>query len=210
MFTKVLSPDTEKALALLGASKFFQKAYLAGGTGLALQLGHRISHDLDFYTQVPFNEKQEVKKLAKLGKFDLKRTSWQTIIGKLEGTDLGIFFYEYPLLKPLKKFKDINLASKEDIGAMKVAAIASRGTKRDFVDLYFLCQTVASLEELLKFYKKKYQSLASQLPAILRSLVYFEDAEPEEMPTMIKKTNWKEVKAYFSQTVPLLTRQLLR
>jgi predicted nucleotidyltransferase component of viral defense system len=101
------------------------------------------------------------------------------------------------------------LASLADIAAMKIHAIEDRGTRRDFVDVYFLSQKY-SLEEMLGFYQKKYALLEDHLYAILRSLDYFEDAEREQqMPEMLTAVNWEEVKEYFRKETRRLTEQQL-
>lgn len=92
---------------------------------------------------------------------------------------------------------------------MKIHAIEDRGTRRDFVDVYFLSRKY-TLEEMLAFYQKKYGVLESHLYAILRSLDYFEDAEQEQqMPQMLTKVNWEEVKRYFQKETHRLTKKNL-
>lgn len=211
MLTKTLSRATKQLLALLGQDKFFQeKVYLAGGTALALQLGHRKSFDLDFYIGEKFNENEVLKKLKKIAPFQETDLSWQTILGNFPKVRFSIFYYEYPLIKPTKKLLNINLAGLEDIAGMKIGAISSRGTKRDFVDLYFLIKHGFSLRQILGFYDKKYRNLASLYPHILKSLVYFEDADNDEIKLkMIMPYKWQEVKDYFLQLVPkILDREI--
>lgn len=206
MFEQVLAGNTKTILALLESSDIIQKAYLAGGTALALQLGHRISYDLDFFIQEEFNEQILLAQLKKINNFQLEGISWGTILAKFEDVKFSIFYYKYSLLYPLKKFGMINVADVCDIAGMKVAAIASRGTKRDFIDLYFICQERRSLKEVIALYERKYQNLATTKIHILKSLVYFEDAESEEMPKMLKKLSWQEVKRYFENEVKKLVK----
>lgn len=106
-------------------------------------------------------------------------------------------------------FEGIRLASLKDIALLKIHAIEDRGTKRDFVDVYYLSETY-SLEKMLEFYQKKYGVLEDHLYAILRSLDYFEDAEKESaMPKMKTPVNWEEVKEYFrKQTRKLAEKKL--
>ena len=94
-----------------------------------------------------------------------------------------------------------NIADIRDIAAMKIDAISTRGAKRDFVDLYFICNSGYQLAELLNFYEKKYGKLASNIIHIQKSLVYFDDAELDEMPRMLKEITWKQVKEYFKDEV---------
>ncbi|HUD09752.1 MAG TPA: nucleotidyl transferase AbiEii/AbiGii toxin family protein [Patescibacteria group bacterium] len=209
MFTKTLLPDTFRAIQLVSGITEIKKAYLAGGTALALQLGHRISVDLDFFTELEFNETELSTKLVTLPEFLQDGTTQGTVWGKIGETKFSIFHYKYPLLEQTVLFEGIQLASLADIAAMKIHAIEDRGTRRDFVDVYFLSQKY-SLEEMLGFYQKKYALLEDHLYAILRSLDYFEDAEREQqMPEMLTAVNWEEVKEYFRKETRRLTEQQL-
>ena len=201
MFEQVLPGNTKTILALLEKAEIIQKAYLAGGTALALQLGHRISYDLDFFTSEEFDEVALLPKIKKISNFQLERIAWRTILGKIEDVRFSIFYYKYPILYSVKKFGVINIVDVRDIAAMKIAAIASRGTKRDFVDLYFICKEGLSLEEILQLYDEKYENLATTKTHIMKSLIYFEDAEPDEMPGLLKEIKWKQVKKYFESEV---------
>ena len=87
---------------------------------------------------------------------------------------------------------------------MKIDAVASRGVKRDFVDLYFICKSGCSLAEILGYYDKKYGKLASNLIHVQKSLVFFEDAEPDQMPTMLEKVTWDEIKDFFETEIKKL------
>ena len=210
MFTKVLPGKTKDVLAILGSSGALPaKTYLAGGTALALQLGHRISYDLDFYTPIKFEEGVLKTRLEEIG-FKEERTAWQTLIGEIQSVAFSIFYYQYPLLEKKEAFELVPLASKKDIAAMKIGAVSSRGTKRDFFDLYLINKKVASLEECLKLYDKKFKNLSDVLPFILKSLTFFEDAERDTMPSMLINLTWDEVKNHFSKTVPPLARKLFQ
>jgi len=204
VFEQVLPGDTKAILALLEKSGIIQKAYLAGGTALALHLGHRISYDLDFFTQEEFDEQMLLPEIEKISSFQLERLAWKTILGKFNSVKFSIFYYKYSLLYSAKKFGMINITDIRDIAAMKVAAIASRGTKRDFVDLYFICREGMSLSDIIRVYDEKYRNLAATEIHIMKSLIYFEDAEPDEMPEMLKKASWKDIKKYFEGEVKKL------
>lgn len=209
MFTKTLLPDTLRAIQLISDVAEIKQAYLAGGTALALQIGHRISVDLDFFTLHEFKETQLITKLASLPKFIQTGTEQWTIWGKIGRTRFSMFYYKYPLLKPTVSFENIQLASLADIAAMKIHAIEDRGTRRDFVDVYFLAKKY-TLEKMLEFYHKKYAVLEDHLYSILRSLDYFEDAEQEnQMPKMITTVAWEEVKEYFRKETRRLAEKKL-
>jgi hypothetical protein len=206
MFTETLFGNTKKALAILGKSGLMKDAYLAGGTACALQLGHRISVDLDFFTPKEFDTKELIYSLKKIGKFKLEKQSWGTILGTLEGIKFNLFVYKYPVLFPFKSIFDVNILDLRDIAAMKIDAISTRGIKRDFIDLYFICQKGISLSKILSFYNRKYGVLASNIIHIQKSLVYFIDAEATAMPKMLKKINWDDVKKYFEDEVKRLVK----
>lgn len=188
-------------MALLGNSHLLDFAYLAGGTACALQAGHRISIDLDFFTPKEFNAKQIIQSLKAVGEFDLEQQSWGTILGSLNDVRFSLFVYEYPVLFPSKEFQGIHIADLRDIAAMKIDAIASRGIKRDFVDLYFLCKTGLSLKEILGFYSQKYEVSTSRFLHIHKSLVYFTDADVSPMPKMLKTADWPTIKKFFETVV---------
>ncbi len=200
MFEKTISKKTAENLELLGKSGILKEAYLAGGTALALQIGHRISYDLDFFTNKKFNPQLFLKKIGKFKNYQHKQTDWQTILGRLNDVKFSLFYYQYPLINPLLDFKKIKIASIIDIAAMKIAAIGERGAKRDFIDLYFILQEI-SAKQAFDAYEKKYQKLASNFIHIQKSLVYFNEAEEEPMPQMLKQINWQEVKNYFENSI---------
>lgn len=87
---------------------------------------------------------------------------------------------------------------------MKIATVMDRGLRKDFIDLFFLCQKGINLDKCMQFYDRKYRVLRSNLYNIITSLSYFVDAENSEMPVMLKKANWKEIKKFFEfETVRL-------
>lgn len=212
MFKEVLSEDAKNALGLLGQSGLLDSAYLAGGTALALQLDHRYSYDLDFFTSKKFDERILIQEITELfSNFELERKDWGTILGYLGKTRFSIFFYKYPLLFKTHKFLDINIADIRDIAAMKIAAVADRGTRRDFIDLYYIFNEteIMTLEESLKLYNKKFKVLSQNKIHILKSLVYFDDADRDKSPKMIKSINWQKVKEFFIKEQQKLAKKLL-
>jgi hypothetical protein len=201
MFEDTLIKGAKENLALLGRAGLLSDAYLAGGTAAALQLGHRVSEDFDFFTPEEFSPRAFAGELSKLGLFNEEQADKGTVLGEFEGIKFSIFHYNYPLLFPPLKYQSLDIADIRDIGAMKIDAVASRGVKRDFVDLYFICKSGQELVGLLDYYDKKYGLLASNLIHIQKSLVFFDDADPEEMPKMLKGITWEEIKKYFLDEV---------
>lgn len=213
MFEEVLSRDAKKSLDLLGKSGLLKSAYLAGGTALALQLDHRYSYDFDFFTTEKFDEGILVQRISEaFPGFSLERKDWGTILGYLGKTRFSFFFYKYPLLFKTHNFLGINIADIKDIAAMKIAAIADRGIKRDFIDLYFILHEtkIITLEKSLKLYDKKFKALSQNKIHLLKSLVYFEDADKDKSPKMIKSIKWQKVKEFFIEEQKRLTKQLLK
>lgn len=200
MFEQSIEPGARKQLAVLEKTGFIKHAYLAGGTAIALQIGHRISFDLDFFTEAEYKREEVLLELNKLN-FKLEEESWGTIQGLIGDTKFSLFVYEYPMIGKTLKYQDINVASLEDLVAMKVSTISSRGTKRDFVDLYYL-RNKFTLTEMIGFYDKKFQNLETNKTHILKSLVYFSDADVDLEPNMlVADYSWENVKEYFIKEV---------
>lgn len=109
----------------------------------------------------------------------------------VDGVKVDFVKYPYSLLKPVVEQDNLRLASVEDIAAMKVAAIIGRGTRKDFIDIYFLLK-IFSLQEILDLYSSKYPD--GTLFVAIKSLTYFEDAESDPVPEMLEAVNWSEVK----------------
>lgn len=95
------------------------------------------------------------------------------------------------------------------IMAMKLAAIMDRGSKKDFIDLYFLSKKGISIDEGFKYYEKKYQAISNNLYSLIKGLSYFDDAETSDMPEMIEKVSWTEVKKFFQKEVIRLAKKYL-
>ncbi len=211
MFEKVLPKNAKESLASLEKTKFFKKAYLAGGTAIALQLGHRVSKDFDFFTKEKFNSRRLTGELKKqLPNFQLEKIAWGTIMGYIGKIRFTLFYYNYPLLFKPKNYLGINIADFKDIMAMKIASICDRGWKRDFIDLYFpLRNQIITLEECLNLYDQKFKKLQQNKLHILKSLIYFEDAEKEKMPKMLIPTDWNDVKNFFIKEVKKISKDLL-
>lgn len=210
MFEKVLSKEAKNLLALLGKESFFKDFYLAGGTALALRLGHRLSFDFDFYSPKKFTEKAVLLKLKEIGDFKETQIDWQTITGHFPDLKFSLFYYQYPLVGKTDHYLGIKIASLSDLAAMKIGAISSRGTKRDFIDLYFLSQKSFPLEKMLRFYDKKYGNLKDLGLHIIKSLQYFKDAEDDQMPQMLMVCDWAKVKRFFLKEAPRVLDKLIK
>jgi len=190
------------------------KFYLAGGTGLALQIGHRTSVDFDFYSEKGFNSEKLLQKFKKVFKKDISESVIveDTLKFKIKSTNLSFFKYKYPLIRPTIKWQSINLASLEDIAAMKMIAIVQRGTKRDFVDIYYLIK-LFGISSIFKLTKQKYQEMFNQYIGS-RSLMYFEDAEKKQARTRIylydPSIDWKTIKSYLKDQVISFQKSIIK
>jgi predicted nucleotidyltransferase component of viral defense system len=193
----------ERTLRDLHNVPILKSFYLAGGTGLALRLGHRLSADLDFFVGEDFNEDYVLQKLQHLDGFATIAKEPGTIYANICKTKVSFIAYAYPILFPFQLFLGVNVADSRDIGCMKISAIASRGTKRDFIDLYRLAQEY-DLKQLLGWFKTKFSQTNYSMPHILKSLSYFEEAEQDPMPHMLIPLSWEDVKQFFAREAPRL------
>jgi len=199
MFTKTLLPDTVRAIKLVSKVPIVKNSYLAGGTALALRLGHRISIDLDFFTLEELEENVLLADLEQLPEFKKDGVAWRTVWGIIQNTKFSLFYYKYPLLEKTDAYMGIKIASLKDIAAMKIIAIGDRGTKRDFIDLYFLTKTYTT-DEMLEFYDMKFGDLDEKAYHLIRSLDYFADADVDtQLPKMLIDIDWENIKKFFHQ-----------
>lgn len=186
-----IEPTTLELLRQLQNIPFLSKTRLVGGTSLALQIGHRKSIDIDLFGEIDCDHYELTDVLSDLGKLAILKESKNIQVYQLNGVKLDIVNYKYPWIKPMLVEDNLRLADIEDIAAMKITAIIGRGTKKDFVDLAFLLDNF-SMDEILDSYEKKYPE-ASRFMA-LKSIAYFDDAESEPMPFMLKEISWNNIK----------------
>ncbi len=168
-----------------------QDTRLVGGTALALRLGHRKSVDLDLFGNISVGTDVLVEELKCLGNLITLKESKNIHIYSLNNVKVDVVNYAYTWQDEQFCEDGLRLAGLKDIAAMKIAAITGRGSKKDFIDIYFLSK-IYSLQEMLSCYLAKY-SEGSEFMA-LKSLIYFEDAEPEPCPYMLEKVTWEQVK----------------
>jgi hypothetical protein len=163
---------------------------LVGGTALALQLGHRKSIDLDIFGL--WDTSLELGEIfSRCGQVHVEHTTKLIRTYFVESVKVDIVPYSYKWLEPVISNENIRIAAISDIAAMKLEEVNNRGSKKDFMDVAFLLEHF-SLRELMGLYREKYP--ASNEYMILRSLVYFDDAEAEPMPVMLKPLTWEAAK----------------
>ena len=192
---------TKKALEKIGESKIFADFYMAGGTALALQLKHRQSIDLDWFSQKPIETRKVIELLSKLGNLSVQYESEDTLHMILDEVKISVFYYPYNLIKPFVLYAEgVFLANEIDIACMKLQAISSRGSKKDFIDLFFLLKKY-QIHELLDFFNEKYAKIKYNHLHLLKSLVFFDDADCEPMPIMLINISWEEIKEFIIKAV---------
>ena len=205
-----LAPNTCRtfeALAVLPVSSDF---YLAGGTALALQLGHRISYDLDFFsTTNPLGMVERAtlaRRLQSITPTIIKHEQDEQLYATIMGIEVSFIYQHHPLLFPLIEVNNLHLAHPVDIGLMKLSAIKDRGTRRDFVDLYCL-RKVAPLKILFELLPKKYFDRPDFTVHLAYALQYFEDAENDARELrMLQPVKWSSVKRYCIDGSNLLSK----
>jgi len=195
---ETVEPHTLELLKKLSEEEFLLKARLVGGTALALQYGHRISIDLDFFRSITEDNETVKEKLNDIGTLSVIKETSNIKIYLVDGIKIDFVNYRYDWIDSAIEEDGLRLASLKDIAAMKINAVEGRGTKKDFIDIYFLLQHY-SFEKILDFYAQKYPE-NSQFRALM-SLTYFDDAEEQLMPKMLKDVGWEEMKNFISNKV---------
>lgn len=194
-----------KRLEILPKLEFLRKEYgfyLAGGTALALQMKHRTSIDFDFYGPRDFDPQVLFRKLKRQFKTLVStHTAEGTLMVGYQDIEMSFFRYAYPLLKPLVRTEYLDLLSIQDIASMKIIAIVQRGTKRDFVDVYYLLKRLG-LHSMVKFTEQKYPVFNRYIG--LRALTYFEDADEDKSRRRLEtfeKISWEKIKQKLIEAV---------
>jgi hypothetical protein len=189
--TQTVVPELMELLKKIMSEKLFSDFNLVGGTSLALQMGHRNSIDIDLFGNSEINSELFIEKLSEFGDVKVAQSTKNILITKINDFKVDFVNYKYPLITDFLFVDNIRMLSFKDISAMKLNAIAGRGSKKDFIDLYFLLNKF-SLEDILSFYEKKYQD--GSIFMVQKSLTYFEDADSQQQPQMFLDFNWETCK----------------
>ena len=201
MHPKVLSKPAWKIVRSLVEGGLTESWTLAGGTALALQLGHRYSEDLDFFRTESFDPGRMMGALTSLGRVRIHDRSTDTLHLALNHLRLSFLKSEAPLLFPGTPYRGLIVADPRDIAVMKVIAIGGRGSRKDFVDLYFILQGGGSIDAILALARQRFTHIDYNAYHLLKSLVFFVDAESEPMPKMIRKVPWEIIKRTLTDAV---------
>jgi hypothetical protein len=170
---------------------------LGGGTSLALRFGHRLSVDLDFFTTEHFDP-EFLETALQIPAAKVVGRSIGTLTLDARGVKLDFLRHDYPILAAPDNFSDVRMLSSRDVCAMKLNAIANRGSKKDFFDLHELLKH-RSLSDMVADFESKYRN--SDRFIVLRSLAWFEDAELEPDPISLSGVSWREVQERIAQAL---------
>jgi hypothetical protein len=170
---------------------------LAGGTGLAMHLGHRLSEDFDFFKTTAADLNRLLETLRALGPSEVLQEEDRTLTLLLKGLKLSFFLIRDPFVFPTASYSFFEVADVRDIALMKLVAIANRGSRKDFVDLYCILRRGQDLQELFSWLPGKYGKGRVNEYQLLKSLCFFEGAEQEPPPIMLEPFSWQECKAFF-------------
>ncbi len=206
---EALTPGCRQTAGLLAKSSLLKDFYLAGGTALALMYGHRISVDLDFFSSshaLDFPAKEALLERLQKCSVTIEAEREGTVHARHGMTQVSFFKYRHPLLRKTRFWQGIAIAHPIDIGLMKVAAIIGRGSRKDYIDLYYILQKELRLTQLMRLVLKKFRGRSDILTLAMRSLVYFSDADAEPSPKLITPLPWNEVKGFFEKEVRKLAK----
>ncbi|HEX9670467.1 MAG TPA: nucleotidyl transferase AbiEii/AbiGii toxin family protein [Thermoanaerobaculia bacterium] len=191
-----------------------EEFYLAGSAALALYTGHRLVRDLDLMSNAnrlaPPERRDLLADLVELEPTTEVETARDGyLFARVGGVGLRLFYYPYPLVDPFADLNGLAVVSAADLGLMKLAAIVSRGTRRDFVDLYLLCRTLP-LADLLARAEDKFGHVRDFPLQALKGLADLSLVEGEPMPTLAAPLAWEEVEAWARSEVRTLGRARAR
>lgn len=201
---ETVAPSTLELLNELQGLDSLRETRLVGGTALSLQYGHRISVDLDLFAcNLEADFITIISEIKNKGyTIEIRKQSSSILIAMVEEIKVDIVNYPYPWIDSEIREENIVMATDKDIAAMKLSAITNRGTKKDFIDLYYLLKHY-SLEQMVSFYTSKYGE--SSVFMVLKSLTYFDDAELDVSPNVLDRTiNWSTIKNTITNEVKLL------
>lgn len=194
MHPKVLSPRAWTVVRKIASERLLDGWCLAGGTALALQFGHRLSEDLDFFRPGQVDPQALMDGLSRQGRLAIQSRGIGTLHLTLDRIRLSFLEVQAPFLFQGTPYRALQVADPRDIAVMKVVAIGGRGSRKDFVDLFFLLRSGMTLEAILALVRKRFTGIDYNEYHLLKSLVYFEDAESEPLPRMLRRASWPEIK----------------
>ncbi len=197
--TRTVEPATLGLLKNLMAHPLIEPFYLVGGTALALQLGHRFSVDLDLFTHLPYDKATLFDSLKQDFDMTIEFTNNVITIGYINEVKIDLVNVRYTPQYPMLTVQGVRMLDIRDIAAMKLNAVAQRGNKKDFYDMYFLFKRI-SLADMLAVYEDKFKTQNTY--QVVKSLSYFTDADEFSDPIVFdKKLTWSKIKMSISKTI---------
>lgn len=184
----------------------FKEYYLAGGTALALQIGHRISVDFDFFSKkdIPKSLINKIRRIFKEYKIKVEVSNPRQLTVSLDGVDITFVKHPFPLLFKLVEYQGVKLLSASEIAATKAYTIGHRAALKDYIDLYFILkEKQSSLKKIIEISKKKFKEEFNQR-LFLEQLIYLEDVEDMEIRYLKIKPMKKEIQKFFEREVEKL------
>jgi hypothetical protein len=194
LYWKALSARQQEVLRACAGPTDRWRAYLAGGTALALQLGHRRSEDLDWFTPETLDPEELLADVTAMG-FPVRPTqnTTGTFLATVGEVKFSVFRYRYSVLDQFVDAEGVNLASVRDLAAMKMTALIGRATKRDYIDIHaLLVGKHSTLPEMIQAFEEKYPT--ADVSEAIRAFTFFDDVVGD-MPMMLTETTWKKVTA---------------
>jgi predicted nucleotidyltransferase component of viral defense system len=209
---ETVTTEMRELLKWTGQQDFMSSFYLAGGTALALQVGHRKSVDLDFFSQTDEvherTRQRIIQATAERGGQVIENVDGNLVL-LVDDVRVGFFSYGYKLLESFERLENVNVASMLDIGLMKLDAVIGRGSRKDFFDLYVITGKYP-LEELLQAGARKYPTSRDFALMAVESFVLFDNAERDVQPELMIDVTWNKVREYFSEQAKLLGEKWFR
>ncbi len=199
MHEKTLPKGSKELLARLKSSSSPALCgwILAGGTALALHLGHRISEDFDFFRTNSMDIDRLHDAFREIGPYETLQEEEHNLTLLTEGIGISFFRISDPFIFATIPYSFFHIADIRDITLMKLVAICNRGSRKDFVDLFSILRSGMILKDYLDLLPEKYSEGRTNIYQILKSLTFFNDAEAEPLPNMLEPFDWEECKTFF-------------
>jgi hypothetical protein len=202
--TRTIEPRTLGLLKRLMSMPAVEPFFLVGGTALALQMGHRVSVDLDLFTPQPFDKNDLLEALSAELDVSLESEGTSMLITYIKEVKVDFVKMGYPVIFPPLVIEGVRMLDIRDIAPMKLKAVVQRGSKKDFYDIYFLLDRLP-LDEMLSLFQEKFKQ--QEIFHVIKSLTYFEDAEKSPDPAVFDPAvTWQRVKTAVKRAVNELAR----
>jgi len=194
-----VEPATLELLKKVSAAGAFENFALGGGTNLALRLGHRLSVDLDFFTNTPYQNSAIFQAItAGFPSAELLFEQNQTMMFSIDNVKIDFVLYPFKWLLPFETIEGARLITLQDLIPMKLKALSNRFAKKDFWDIAYLLNNF-SLSEMLEIFTSKFPQI--DIGYIIHSLTNFDDAELEQQPLALLPKTWEEIKFELQKAV---------